>query len=66
MRFIHIWGLFIMWLLREIDPQNFYYSPNIRSVLTAPSIFGFTPRDAPIWEKTPFQGGLLNGRRPVS
>ena len=66
MRFIIIWGLFIMWVPPEIDLQNFSYSPEHLPQVTAPPIFGIFPRDARIWERTPFQGGLLNGRRPVS
>ena len=66
MRFIIIWGPFIMWLLPEIDLQNFSYSPELLPQVTTPPVFGIFPRDAPIGERTPFQGGLLNGRRPVS
>jgi hypothetical protein len=66
MRFIIIRGPFIMWLLREIDPKNFSYGPNFLPQVTTPPVFEIIPRDAPIWESTPFQGGLLKGRRPVS
>src|ERR1700734_47076 len=36
MRFIVIWGVFIMWLLREIDPQNSLYRPRMRTKVITP------------------------------